>query len=56
MRLCLSVILACNFLFFVISLSGFGIRVMVVSWNEFLFSLHKYAEVEFVDHIVVLIF
>ena len=28
-------ILACSFLFFVASLSGFGIRVMVASQNEF---------------------
>ena len=28
-------ILACSFLFFVASLSGFGIRVMVASKNEF---------------------
>ena len=28
-------ILVCNFHFFVISLSGFGIRVMVASKNEF---------------------
>ena len=28
-------ILACSFLFCVASLSGFGIRVMVASWNEF---------------------
>ena len=27
--------LACSFLFFVASLSGFGIRVMVASKNEF---------------------
>ena len=34
LHLCLSVILPCNFLFSVISLSGFGIRVMVASYNE----------------------
>ena len=35
LHLCSSVILACSFLFFVLSLSGFGIRVMVASQNEF---------------------
>ena len=35
LHLCLSVILACNSLFCVISLSGFGIRVIVASLNEF---------------------
>ena len=30
-----SVILSCSFLFFVFSLSGFGIWVMVASWNQF---------------------
>ena len=35
--LCLysSKILACNFLFLVVSLSGFGIRVTAASWNDF---------------------
>ena len=33
--LCSSVILACNFLLFVTSSSGFGIRVMVASWSKF---------------------
>ena len=32
---CSSVILACNFLLFVTSSSGFGIRVMVVLWSKF---------------------
>ena len=35
LHLCSSVILACNFLFCVSSLSGFGIRVMVATQNEF---------------------
>ena len=35
LHLCSSVILACNFHFFVASLSGFGSRVMVALWNEF---------------------
>ena len=35
MNLHSSVILACNFLFCVVSLSGFGTRVMVISQNEF---------------------
>ena len=34
-HLCLSMTLACSFLFSVLSLSGFGIRVMVASQNEF---------------------
>ena len=35
LHLCLSVTLACNSLFCVISLSGFGIRVIVALLNEF---------------------
>ena len=33
--LCSSLILACNFLLFVASSSGFDIRVMVTSWSKF---------------------
>ena len=35
LHLCSSMILTCSFLFFVLSLSYFGIRVMVASQNEF---------------------